>query len=481
MNIYVENGLSVSSATISDIQSQFVNTILPTEATYFGSPPAGDFTILILDIQDSDGPTFVAGYFDSLNELPNTTSTGQITDNSNYRHMVYMDSNPGVPGGITFLGTLAHEYFHFIHHSYDPNEAAWVDEGLAGLARFVCGYGHRESHVSAFANVPGTSLTFWQENLENYGATYLFMLYLEEHYGGSNTTRNIVANPGIGIAGINSALAQSGYSVTVNDIFKNWVIANYLNDTSISGGIYGYTDAFIDESGHPISSAPGNFQATDSKSTYPTSGVGNVNQYAANYIKFTGLGGTYDTFILVPYNLSEGGTQSYSYTGRKGSLILDVTGIRREMGMSGVQTGSSNPTPEVASALCAQNTASTGGGVSSSGCSGGGDSSSGGCFIATVAYGSPLAKEVIILREFRDRHLMTNLPGRALVSFYYAWSHQVAGFISQHEVLRIITRITLYPTVALSQAIMRNSRETGLFTLSLFLLLGWILVRRKRG
>jgi len=47
--------------------------------------------------------------------------------------------------------------------------------------------------------------------------------------------------------------------------------------------------------------------------------------------------------------------------------------------------------------------------------------------------------------------------------------------------LRNITRITLYPTLALSQGIVRNPRETGLFTLSLFLLLGWILIRRKRG
>jgi hypothetical protein len=365
--IYVENGQTVSSDTTTGIQDQFANTILSTEATYFGSSPAGDFTILILDIQDGGGTTFVAGYYDSANEFPNTSGTGTATDYSNYRHMVYLaSSSPNRPGwtvgDTTFLGTLAHEYFHFVHHGYDPFEETWVDEGLAGLARFVCGYGHRESHVSAFAENPGTSLIFWPidpnaDTLPNYGATYLFMLFLEEHYGGSTTTRNIVSNPGIGIDGINSALSQSAQNVTVNDIFKNWVIANYLNNSSISGGAYAYTDSF---SG--ISSAPGNFQNTDSKSTYPASGNGEVDLYSANYIRFTGLSGTYDTFILVPYSLSQSDLQSYSYAGRIGSLILDITGISDTLGMAGIQLGSSNPTLIVITSLSASNTISTSGG-----------------------------------------------------------------------------------------------------------------------
>ena len=463
LSTFVENGQSVSSDTVTAIQDQFANTILPTETTYFGIPPAGDFSILIMDIQDGGGTTFVAGYFDPRNEL-----TGD--PNSNARHMVYMDSNPGEPGSQTFLGTLAHEYFHFVHHSYDPFEETWVDEGLAGLARFVCGYGHRESHVSAFAEAPGTSLTFWQDNLENYGATYLFMLFLNEHYGGSTTTKSIVSNPGIGIDGINSALSQSGQSVTVNDIFKNWVVANYLNNSSIGGGAYAYTDSF---SGIP--SSPGNFQNTDSKSTYPASGNGDVDLYSANYIRFTGLSGTYDTFILVPYSLSQSDFQSYSYSARVGSLIMNISGISDTMRMEGIQLGSSSPTPIVINPLSESNTISTGGGASSSGDGGGG------CFIATAAYGSPLAREVVVLREFRDRYLMTNLPGRALVSLYYAWSPWVAGFIYRHESLRTVTRFTLYPAVTLSRVFMRNPQGTGLFALGIFLLGGWIVISRRKG
>jgi hypothetical protein len=331
----------------------------------------------------------------------------------------------------------------------------------------------------AFAQAPTTSLVIWADELENYGATYLFMLYLAEHYGLFTITRNIVANTGTGIAGINSALSQSGYSVTVNDIFKNSVIANYLNNSSIYSGVYWYADDF---SG--ISPAPGNLQDTDSKGTYPTSGSGNVNQYAANYIRFTGLGGTYDIFILVPYSLSGSDVQSYSYSGSLGSLILNVGGISATLGMEGIQLGSSNPAPIVTPALSASSIASTSGGVTSGGGGGGssgGGGGGGGCFITTAAFGSPLAPEVVILREFRDRYLLTNLPGKVFVSLYYAWSPPVARLISKHESLKVLARSTLYPTIILSHAIIRYPRDTGLFSVSLLLFIGWILIRRRRG
>jgi subtilisin family serine protease len=49
--------------------------------------------------------------------------------------------------------------------------------------------------------------------------------------------------------------------------------------------------------------------------------------------------------------------------------------------------------------------------------SGGGDG--GGCFIATAAYGSVMHPYVEKLRQFRDRHLLTNGIGKRFVEAYY--------------------------------------------------------------
>ena len=63
------------------------------------------------------------------------------------------------------------------------------------------------------------------------------------------------------------------------------------------------------------------------------------------------------------------------------------------------------------------------------------------CAIATAAYGTGTAKEIDILREFRDAVLLPNSLGAKFVSFYYKTSPPIANFISQHEVLRTAVRV----------------------------------------
>jgi len=69
------------------------------------------------------------------------------------------------------------------------------------------------------------------------------------------------------------------------------------------------------------------------------------------------------------------------------------------------------------------------------------------CFIATAAYGTTTAKELNVLRNFRDAELKSNLVGSRLVDLYYFTSPPIANIIARSKEMRAFVRKCLDPII----------------------------------
>lgn len=255
--------------------------IFTLDSTYFGQPSDIDndshITILILDIKDYYNQTgvFIAGYFH-----PNDQSNDSY---SNKMDMIYVDSNPGNPQSIVALSTVAHEFQHLIHHHIDPDEKTWVNEGCSEYASFICGYRDRFTtrQLKYFLNNPDRSLESWSygdDTLADYVKVALWTVYLGERFG-VDLMPLLVAEQANGKTGVTNALSAYGSKMTCDSVLTHWVIANFLDDTSLMNGEYGYHS--IDITTPTI---------LNSYPAYPVdSPQENISYYAAEYIKFVGI------------------------------------------------------------------------------------------------------------------------------------------------------------------------------------------------
>jgi len=108
------------------------------------------------------------------------------------------------------------------------------------------------------------------------------------------------------------------------------------------------------------------------------------------------------------------------------------------------------------------------------------------CFIATAAYGTPMAEEIEILRQFRDEYLLTNPLGQALVGLYYRVSPPMAEFLTEHPSLKPIVRAGLVPAVAMSTVAVNTTVAEKMAILGLLVFVSvavavWAMRRRGRG
>lgn len=251
--IYLQNGKNVDQKTIEKIAHAFDNRIYPEDRSMFGeewNPGIDDdsrITLLLLDIKDGYNPSagnyaYTGGYFNA-----GDCYTKAKYATSNQREMLYLDINPSDPTSEKFMSVVAHEFQHMIHWNHDPKEYTWVNEAMSQLAPYLCGYGH-PSQVDAFLRSPDNNLCAWSDDdvVANYGQAYMWAQYISTRIANTDERRRafirrMVAQTSAGMNGVNAAIEKQGIKNSARNIFRNFCVANYLNDDRISNGDYGYT------------------------------------------------------------------------------------------------------------------------------------------------------------------------------------------------------------------------------------------------
>jgi hypothetical protein len=103
-----------------------------------------------------------------------------------------------------------------------------------------------------------------------------------------------------------------------------------------------------------------------------------------------------------------------------------------------------------------------------------------GCFIATAAYGSPLHPHLDLLREVRDRYMRKSVTGRLFLAAYERYFPSLAALIDRHEILKALTRLVLFPVLALCFLILHAGPMTALALLAALFILPICLARRSQ-
>ena len=226
----VESGASISSSVLNNLASTWSSSVYPTNTQYFGTEPDLDNNCQVqIVIYAIDGPANIGGYF----------SPGI----ANSREAIYVDIDD-----LTWANTiLAHEFQHLLHNARDPFEYLWVDEGNADMAAYL-NFGATSTiigHANAWAQFPETSVRWWNQsdNGADYGAGFLFMLFLASKLGGGQAIQSLVSDTATGGDGIvnlaNNPIPGSPGNIgsTMPDIFANFTVATLLDDSQNPFGL----------------------------------------------------------------------------------------------------------------------------------------------------------------------------------------------------------------------------------------------------
>jgi len=245
---WVEEGVEYDDGDMRALVDEFEEKIYPTNREFFGSEwsPGVDNDPHLFILYANGIGSSIAGYFssaDSVHPLAHEYSNG---------HEMFLLSAENVWLNEDFTyGVLAHEFQHMIHWYRDRNEDTWLNEGFSELASFLNGY-DAGGFDYLYASDPDLQLNDWPNDSNattpHYGASFLYVTYFLDRFG-EDATKALVADPDNGMDSIDAVLAELGAVDEINgeligadDVFADWVLANYLQDERVEDGRYDYSN-----------------------------------------------------------------------------------------------------------------------------------------------------------------------------------------------------------------------------------------------
>lgn len=254
VEMWVEEGVPVDEGGLGRAAAALEERIIPANRRHFGEEwrPGvdGNPRLAVLNARFSGA----AGYYSSANQYARLAHPY-----SNEREMFVMNVAALAPGSAAYEAVLAHEYQHMIHWHQDPNEDAWVNEGLSELAEDLAGYGAPTARVAAFSRAPDLPLTHWPpsgaDTALHYGASYLLVRYLYDRHG-PEAVRALAASPHNGLAGVTEAIRGAGGRGTGEDLFADWLLANALDGEDWPDARYTYPDLHVSAAAEPVGAYP---------------------------------------------------------------------------------------------------------------------------------------------------------------------------------------------------------------------------------
>ena len=194
----------------------------------------GDERVVILVLHGYDVPGIGGGWYSRRDGMP-----GEINPYGNRVGFLALRWNSLAHDVDLQIEVLAHEFQHMIQHMVGFDQMAWVNEGLAEFAsQYVLGSRNKTSVLNP--RIP--LLIDTQPDLvgsAKYIVWGLFMNYLNERFG-LETVQHFARHPDNGFTALNGVFAELGISMDADTFFADWVLANYLQDSQLEDGRYGY-------------------------------------------------------------------------------------------------------------------------------------------------------------------------------------------------------------------------------------------------